>query len=166
MEGRSLAAGRVGRDRFRLGPRENWGEAWSISIRWALCGYASRADRADKCSAGGNKNESMLVRYSSVRYSHRLGYQLGQGSLRPWGELWSPKSLDDFSAPLSSSTWSTPALEFVTRNKALSRDGSRQVAHQRLGAGLERVRARRRSSGMTTLAPQNAQSPAGPLELV
>lgn len=60
------------------------GGPWSISIRCALCGYASFADRADTCGADGNKNDRMLVRYSSVRYSHRLGYaQLSQVACGP-----------------------------------------------------------------------------------
>lgn len=48
----------------------------SMRLVW-VC---TRVDRTDTCSADGNKNDRMLVRYNSVLYSHRPGYaQLGQG---------------------------------------------------------------------------------------
>lgn len=48
----------------------------------------------------GNKNDRILVRYSSVRYSHRLGYaQPSRGSLWLWGELWSSRASTSSSQP-------------------------------------------------------------------
>lgn len=71
----------------------------------------------------GNKKDRILVRYSSVRYSHRLGYaQPSRGSLWLWGRALELQGLDVFlAAAPSRPAWSAPASGQVMRNKALSR---------------------------------------------